>query len=99
MSWRRVWQRIQSISKCGLFKFFRNQILTLEESDIISLSEDFDLEVKRIKDSRYRLGWYMRGSFNYHDLMYKISYDDLEILNNIIRDNIEATEKTRMPLI
>jgi hypothetical protein len=31
--------------------------------------------------------------------MYKISYDDLEILNNIIKDNIEATEKTRMPLI
>jgi len=41
----------------------------------------------------------MRGSFNYHDLMYKISHEDLEILNNIVRDNIEATEKTRMPLI
>lgn len=41
----------------------------------------------------------MRGAFSYHDLMYKISNDDLEVLNNIIKDNIEATEKTRMPLI
>lgn len=41
----------------------------------------------------------MRGSFSYHDLMYKISSEDLEILNNIVKDNIEATEKTRMPLL
>ena len=41
----------------------------------------------------------MRGAFSYHDLMYKISHDDLEVMNNIVKDNIEATEKTRMPLI
>tara|TARA_B110000305_G_C19136688_1_gene491513 strand:- start:393 stop:518 length:126 start_codon:yes stop_codon:yes gene_type:complete len=41
----------------------------------------------------------MRGSFGYHDLMYKISNDDIEVMNNIIKDNIEATEKTKMPLI
>lgn len=41
----------------------------------------------------------MRGSFSYHDLMYKISHDDLEILNQIVKDNIETTEKTRMPLL
>ena len=41
----------------------------------------------------------MRGSFSYHDLMYKISNEDLEILNTIVKDNIEATEKTRMPLL
>ena len=58
-----------------------------------------DVEIKQIKDNRYRLGWYMRGSFTYHDLMYKISHEDLEILNKIIKDNIETTEKTRMPLI
>ncbi len=41
----------------------------------------------------------MRGAFSYHDLMYKISVDDLEILNKIIKDNIETTEKTRLPLV
>lgn len=41
----------------------------------------------------------MRGSFSYHDLMYKITSEDLEILNKIIKDNIETVEKTRLPLI
>jgi len=41
----------------------------------------------------------MRGSITYQNLMYNITRDDIEILNNIIKDNIEATEKTRLPLI
>jgi hypothetical protein len=41
----------------------------------------------------------MRGSINYIDLMYHISHDDLEIFNRIIKDNIETTEKTRLPLL
>jgi hypothetical protein len=31
--------------------------------------------------------------------MYHITNDDMEIFNNIIKDNIDATEKTKMPLI
>lgn len=41
----------------------------------------------------------MRGSFTYTDLMYKISHDDIEILNKIVKDNIETVEKTKLPLI
>jgi len=41
----------------------------------------------------------MRGSFSYHDLMYKITSEDLEILNKIIKENIETVEKTRLPLL
>lgn len=41
----------------------------------------------------------MRGSFSYDNLMYHISIEDREILNNIIKDNIETTEKTKLPLI
>ena len=41
----------------------------------------------------------MRGSFTYDDLMYKITSEDLEILKQIVKDNIETTEKTRLPLM
>jgi hypothetical protein len=41
----------------------------------------------------------MRGSITYQDLMYNISREDIEIFQNIIKDNIEATEKTRLPLL
>ena len=90
-----IYERING----GLLKFFRSAIVNLSESSIIELVDDCDRETKQIKDQRYRLGWYMRGSFSYHDLMYKISHDDLEILNQIVKDNIETTEKTRMPLL
>jgi len=41
----------------------------------------------------------MRGSMSYNDLMYKISHEDIEILNRIIKDNIDATEKSKLPLL
>ena len=41
----------------------------------------------------------MRGSMTYHDLMYKISTDDIEIFTRIIKDNIEATKESKLPLI
>ena len=31
--------------------------------------------------------------------MYHISVEDRDILNKIVKDNIETTEKTRMPLV
>ena len=41
----------------------------------------------------------MRGSMSYHDLMYKISSDVLEIFNKIIQDNLDTVEKTKLPLL
>ena len=41
----------------------------------------------------------MRGSFSYEELMFKISREDREIINNIIKKNIENTSKTKMPLV
>lgn len=41
----------------------------------------------------------MRGSFTYSDVMYSISLEDKEIITKIIEENIEATSKTKLPLI
>ena len=41
----------------------------------------------------------MRGTMTYTDLMYHMTFDDIEIFNNIIKNNFEATEKSGMPLI
>lgn len=56
-------------------------------------------ETKQIKDDIYRIGWYMRGSFTYDDLMFKISFEDRKILNKIIKDNLETVNKTKLPLL
>ena len=39
----------------------------------------------------------MRGSLTYHDLMYKITREDLQIMNGIIKENI-AVSYTNMTL-
>ena len=41
----------------------------------------------------------MRGAFSHSDLMYVISYEDREILNKIVKEQIELVEKTKMPLL
>jgi len=41
----------------------------------------------------------MRGSFSYNDLMYTITNDDKEILNRIIKENIDVVKDTKMPLL
>jgi hypothetical protein len=41
----------------------------------------------------------MRGSFSYHDLMHCITYEDREILQRIVKENIELVEKTKMAII
>tara|TARA_B100000676_G_C17558680_1_gene571123 strand:- start:6 stop:131 length:126 start_codon:yes stop_codon:yes gene_type:complete len=41
----------------------------------------------------------MRGSFTYDDLMFKISREDREVINNIIKEKIETVNKTKLPLL
>ena len=73
--------------------------MTLSVSQIQELAESYENDIKQIKDTLYRIGWNMRGSLSYEDLFYKISVDDREILQNIINDNVETTNKTGLPLL
>jgi len=41
----------------------------------------------------------MRGALSHYDLFYVISTDDREVLNKIIKEQIELVEKTKMPIL
>jgi hypothetical protein len=56
-------------------------------------------DIKQIKYDAYKIGWYMRGSFTYHDLMHTISADDREILQKIVKENIYNVEKTKLAIL
>jgi hypothetical protein len=71
----------------------------MSPSDLEKLSEDYENQIKQIKDGIYRIGWAMRGSLSYEDLFYRITRDDHEVLNNIMKDNIEATNKTGLSIL
>lgn len=58
-----------------------------------------EVETKQLKDEFFRLSWYMRGGVSSQDLFHVYSYEDRKIMNEIIKENIEITKTSRMPLI
>lgn len=71
----------------------------MSNSDIEKYISFLENEAKSIKDEIFRLSWYMRGGVSSTDLFYLYSFEDREILSKIIKDNIDATVKSKMPLI
>ena len=71
----------------------------MPNSDIETYLVSFDSSAKDLKENLFRTSWYMRGGVTVNDLLYLYSYEDREILGKIIKENIEITEKTNMPLV
>jgi hypothetical protein len=70
--------------------------LTLDEAGIIALLERYDKESKAIRKETFKIMWYMRGSINTEEA-FMLSGADKEILSKIIEENLETTEKTKLP--
>jgi hypothetical protein len=70
--------------------------LTLTNDEIEQLLEKMEGESKALKDTVLRLCWYMRGAISYNDGMI-LSNTDIEIINKIIKDNLETTQKSKLP--
>jgi hypothetical protein len=58
-----------------------------------------DNEVKDFKKELFRIVWYMRGGVNINDLFHTYSFEDREAMYEIVKDNIETTKVTQMPLL
>ncbi len=71
----------------------------MSNSEIEEYLVRLDEEVLQFKEQLFRISWYMRGGVNIIDLFHTYSQDDLDILNRIIKENIELTKESRMPLL
>ena len=63
--------------------------------EILALSEKLDKDARAIKKDVLKLCWYMRG-LSYTEAMH-LSWDEREIIGEIIKDNLETTKKTGLP--
>jgi len=68
--------------------------LTLEE--IRALAEKMEKEAKAIKSELFRIAWFMRGGLSISEA-YQTDWLDREVISKIIEDNLETTNKTRLP--
>jgi len=91
-----VQERVSSKYNIWLREFFRLRLLTLDNDAVAALIEGYEKEVRAYRDDALRMAWYMRGSISYEDAML-LSFNDRELINKIIKDNIETTEKTKLP--
>lgn len=58
-----------------------------------------DNEVLEFKDQLFRTSWHMRGGVTINDLLHIYSCEDMNILNRIIKEHVELTKETQMPIL
>lgn len=63
--------------------------------EILRESEKLDKEARVIKKDSLKLCWYMRG-LSYAEVM-NMSWDEREIIGEIIKENLETTKKSGLP--
>jgi hypothetical protein len=68
----------------------------LSNDEIVKELDNLDKDAKAIKKDLLSTCWYMRGSISYDDAM-MLTSADREIINGIIKDNLETTEKSGLP--
>lgn len=64
--------------------------------EILREVETLDKESKAFKFDLYKLCWYMRGGITIDDV-FTMSYEEREIIGNLVIENLETTKKTGMP--
>jgi hypothetical protein len=63
---------------------------------IVSLIGRMEGEAKAIRNDVIKMCWYMRGGVTYSEGM-NMSYQERDIINNIIKENLETTKKSGLP--
>ena len=73
--------------------------MAMSNSDIPKFINNLESAIKVIKDEIFKISWYMRGGVTAQELLHIYSYEDRTIMSNIIKDNIETTQKTKLPFV
>lgn len=55
-----------------------------------------DKGTKAIKQDLLKMTWYMRGGITYDEAA-NLSIQEREIINDIVKDNLVTTKKSKMP--
>ena len=70
--------------------------MTWDNDQISNELEIMEKDAKAYKDEALRICWYMRGGISYNDAM-MLSVVERELINKIIKDNMETTQKSGLP--
>jgi len=63
--------------------------------EILQETDRLDKEARALKKDVFKMCWYMRG-LSYSEGMH-LSFEERQIINEIIKENLETTKKTNLP--
>jgi hypothetical protein len=72
------------------------RLLTLTNEQIEREIEKLDKESKAYKKELFKIAWFMRGSLTMEQV-YQLDITDREIIGEIIKENLETTQKSGLP--
>lgn len=58
--------------------------------------DKMDQEANAIRAQSLKMSWFMRGGATYEDVL-QMSHSERELIGDLIKENIETTNKTKLP--
>ena len=80
----------------GSIKFFRQRLLTLSSEEIDQLVDRMDKDCRMIRQEALKISWFMRGGLTYDQAM-ALGIQEREVINDLIKENLETTKKSGLP--
>jgi len=68
----------------------------MDLEEILKEVDNLDRESKDFKLELLKLCWYMRGSITLDDA-YTLSFEDRQMISEIVKENFEITKKSGLP--
>lgn len=65
-------------------------------AEALKIVDRIDKEAAELKHEVYKLCWYMRGSISVNE-GFMLSYEDRNIIGDIIKENLETTKTSGLP--
>lgn len=72
------------------------RLLILSNEQIEQEVAKLDKESKAYKKELFKIAWFMRGSLTMEQV-YQLDMTDREIIGEIIKENLETTQKSGLP--
>lgn len=66
--------------------------------EIVEYTNGLDRESKALIKEILRISWQMRGGVNLNEA-YMLTYEERQIINDIISENMELTKESQLPFI
>lgn len=68
----------------------------MDSESIAELVDQMEKDTNNIRQEALKITWYMRGGVSYEAAL-NLSASERELVNGIIKDNLETTKKSGLP--